>query len=590
MALPALDFDLLGLKVGDSQRTRSSQSMMSIRDRSGSIFSHVQSAIGIDLPSSSMHGGSYQVSNDLFGASNLQNQGNPGHDIFDDEVQLFQDDMLFEFDADGQMRDIDIDERTARRASSVPGGRLGSDSAASGRVQKQHDDAQVLTIINGEDNFDQMDLDDLQMLPDAEAFPIMADRLNRSSQPHSQATDLEHAYTEEQSSVSAEATQKRYKPKTRKILNMDIKTELLNADLRTWQSKYLDNMIAESLLRINKIAIAQAKKNAMSYVFGAGLNGVGAGVGLSEIPSPLLMFSGEPLLSLVTGNPLPSPEYKLKKATKHHRGEEDLVYSPKRSRYNDQEPEPEPEDEIGRGFEDDGRLIIDDGIEVGRDAAEAMNDYHSSAIMPWNVSQSLNSHQRGITSSLPGRLPSIGSHRFTSASPLVGRGAPLPSDMGQFDMLDDDQILYGRDDNESIDDDAAIRKRDSQNPRISSSQAEAAEFEIYGPAAHVDTQTAAASEWVRDVLDRESVNFFDYVCNMISEKYGDDLVLAELNEGDKNVTFEELFHPNTNSKMVAAQAFYHVLSLATKNRVRVTQDVKKEMFKPFGDIRIGILA
>ena len=584
MALPALDFDLLGLQNRDSQGARSSQSMISIRDRNGSVSSHALSGLGIDLPSSSMQGRSYQLPNDPFNASGLQKYGEPGRNLFDDEAQLYQDDMLFEFDADGEMRDIDIDERNARRASTVPFGNLGSDSVASGRVRKEHEDGKVLPAIDGEDNFDLMDLDDVQMLPDADPFPVMVGGLNGSDQPRSQLTENDRLYSEEEYSVSAEAAQKRRKLKARKTLNVDTATELLNADLRTWQSEYLENMIAVSLVRMNKTANAQAKKNAVSYVYGAGLNGVGAGIGSSKILSPLIIFSGDSLLSLVTGNPLPSTEHKNKTDIK--RAREDIEgargSSPKRSRYSDDGKD--PGDEIGRVLEDDGGFNMDDGTEVGRDAAEAMNDHHSSAIMPWNHSQSINSYQRGVTSSLPGRLPSIGSRRFTSASPLIGRGAPLPSDIGQFDMLDDDQIMYGRDDNESLN--GTLHKR---APRLSSSQAEAVEFEIYGPAAQVDTQTAANPQWVRDILDRESGNFFEYVSNAISERYGGDLALEEVNR-DKYVTFEELFHPDSNSKMVAAQAFYHVLSLGTKNRVWVSQYVEKDVFEPFGEIKIGILA
>ena len=587
MALPALDFDIPGLQISDSQGVHSSQSMMSIRNRSGSVSSHATSAIGIDLPSSSMYGGSYQLPNDPFGASNLQKHERPGHGDFDDEAHLFQDDMLFEFDADGEMRDIDADERKTRLAIFAPGGRLGSDLATSGPFREEHVDG-PLPVIDGEDRIDPMDLDEVQILPDVEPFLMMAGGLQGSDRPQSQVTDVGQVYSEEGTSVSAEAKQKRYKPKARKTLQVDRNTELLNADLRTWQSEYLDSMMAGSLARMNKTAHAQAKKNAMSYVFGAGLNGVGAGIGLSQIPSPLVIFSGESLLSMVTEKPLTSVNYKAKKGTKHARGdnEEALGSSPKRSRHSDHEQE--SQGEIGRVFDDEA-IIMDDGTEIGRDAAEAMIDYHSSAIMPWNVSQSLNSHQRGATSSLPSRFPSIGSRRLASASPLIGRGAPLPENLDQLDMLDDDQIMYGRDDNEEFENET-LRKEDSQHPRMSSSQAEAAEFEVYGPAAQVDTQTAAASQWVRDVLDRESGNFFDYVSNTISEKYSDELAFEDDSEVDKHVTFEELFVPEINSKMVAAQAFYHVLSLATKNRVWVKQYVNKDVFEPFGEIQIGVVA
>ena len=591
MALPALDFDLPSLQMPDSQCNSSSRSMMSIRGRSGSVNSHTMSAIGIDLPSSSIHGHSYQLPDDPFSASSLRKHEGIGREIFDDEAQIFQDDMLFEFDANGEMRDIGIDERTARLASAINADRLGGFSAASRIIQKEHDDDQDLPIEDSMAEFDLMDSVDVQMLPDADPFPMMVGGLGGSDQPQSQVTDL--VYSEENSAVSAEAAQTRRKPKAPKMLEIDRVTELLNADLRIWQSEYLNNMMAVSFARMNKTANVQAKNNAMFYVYGSGLNGVGVGIGSSKIPSPLTLFSGESLLSLVTGNPPPSPKHNARKGKKRVQEDDGDAYSPKRARHSD--PDQEPEHELARMVEDNGEFIMDDGTEIGRDAAEAIDDYHSSAIMPWNISQSLNSYQRGVVSSLSGRLPSLGSYRLTSASPLIGRGAPLPSNMDHLDMTDLDQIMYDRDDIVSLDEDAALRSGASQGLHMTSSQVEAEEFEIYGPAAQVDTQTAAASQWVREVLNLESRNFFDYVSNSISEKYPDDLALRDPNdedliEDDKHVTFEELFDPNTNSKIVAAQAFYHVLSLATKNRVWVAQDVEKGIFEPFGEIHIGILS
>lgn len=95
----------------------------------------------------------------------------------------------------------------------------------------------------------------------------------------------------------------------------------------------------------------------------------------------------------------------------------------------------------------------------------------------------------------------------------------------------------------------------------------------------------------QEALDRESNNFLEYVKNTINEKLGDELgdeedPLAAHEVGEKSVTFEELFIPDNNSRIVAAQAFYHVLCLATTNRVWVDQTV--EEMEPFGDIRIGV--
>jgi len=516
----------------------------------------------------------------------LNQIGGIGRDIFDDEGELFQDDMIFEFDADGQMRDIDIDEREARRAGSIlPNAHLGSDSAASGRVRKEHEDAiagRILPVIGGEDDFDMVNFgDDDLHLSDAEPFPMMSGALGGNDRPQPHLVSEDRVFSQGLSSESAEAPQKKRKTKAPKKLAADLDTALRNNDLLTWQREYKDNMTAGRLLNVNKKAKAQTKKNAFFFVYGSGLNGVGNGVG-SKIPSPLAMFSGEALLAKIAGREI-AP--KAKKTSKRARdAEEEEEESIKRVR----QEESQHEDEIGRGnFDDDLGMIMEDestGMEIGREAQSALQDYPSSAIMPWNVSASVHSHQRAGSSSIQGRANSQIGHRLTSASPLIGRGSNLPGDLDH--MIKDDQILYGREDDFQLDDDANLFR--SQGHNVSPSQAE---FDIFGPAAQVDTQTAATSQWVREALDHESNNFFEYVRNTVAEKVGDEVDNLDELEGDldrKYVTFEELFDVKKNTRMVAAQAFYHVLSLATKRRVWVEQD-EGEDIEPFGEIRIGVL-
>ncbi|TAQ89863.1 hypothetical protein B7494_g1836 [Chlorociboria aeruginascens] len=230
----------------------------------------------------------------------------------------------------------------------------------------------------------------------------------------------------------------------------------------------------------------------------------------------------------------------------------------------------------------------DTGVEVGRDAEEALPDYPSSA-MPWNVSASLHSHQRGASSSAKG--PGFGSQlrgsarRHPSASPLIGRGSNLPGDLERFNQSQDNApVMFGRDDEE--DDDVILRRGASRVPMSGSQTAQ--EFELYGPAAAVDTQTAGASQWVREALDKESNNFLEFVRNTINEKTADELVDEE---EEKFVTFEELFNPDKNSRIVAAQAFHHVLTMATKNKIWVEQDVgsdEPDLMEAFGEMRIGV--
>jgi meiotic recombination protein REC8, fungi type len=613
--LPIFDFSILDLDPkGDSQR--SSQSMLSIRHRSGSVSSsHAPSVLGLNIPSSSNGGtGAYQLPDPFHQSSGQKNAG-LGLNLFgDDEVAIYNDeDMLFDFGDDGELRDIPASEREARRAGSVyPQGRLGSDSAASGRVRKEHEDAlagRALPIIDGDGDFNMVQYDDdMQMLPDAEPFPAMTGGLGASDRPLNLLHE-DRVVSEEPSSDSAEAPQKRKKTKAKKKAGLiDKDHEIKNGLLAQWQREYVAQQFAETLLKVNRKATLLAKKNAFHFVFGSGLNGIGEGVGSAKFASPLDMYSGVSLLANLTGQPVPTVDApKSKRATKRPHADEDedeqLGTPSKRAR----------EDEVGRGYEEDGMMLNMDfegdnnknnsheqSVELGRDAPSALPDYPSSA-MPWNISASLHCHQRGQSSSIQGRvgvlgsqLGSVGRH-LTSASPLIGRGSALPGDLEQFSQLigdNDPMVMYGRDD-EGLASGSQAPDFGDLGGGVSSSQACGHdEFEIFGAAAAVDTQTAGSSQWVKQALNRESNNFFEYVRNTISEKLGDELgneedPLGAQEFGQKSVTFEELFVPDNNTCIVAAQAFYHVLCLATKNRVWVGQTV--EDMEPFGEIRMGVV-
>jgi meiotic recombination protein REC8 len=309
-ALPALDFDFPSIilaPANDSQR--STQSMMSIApSRSASISSHTAS-IGINLPSSSTHNAYQLPSNSHFDPSSAVK--GTGRSVLDDEADLFQDDMVFEFDENGEMRDIPDDEQ-ARRAS-----RLGSDSAASRRVRKEHDDAAAVTgrvrdMLDSDGDFDMAHFGEGSILPDAEAFPTSAAMMSgglglhddNDSRPALDAKD--RVYSEEPpSSDSAEAPQKRSRLKAKKVvLGIDRATELGGRDLLLWQREYGDNMTAGRLLKADKRGKTVAKKNAWVFVWESGLNGVGCGVGFESVRSPLDMFAGGRLFETVTGRAL----------------------------------------------------------------------------------------------------------------------------------------------------------------------------------------------------------------------------------------------------------------------------------------------
>ncbi len=171
------------------------------------------------------------------------------------------------------------------------------------------------------------------------------------------------------------------------------------------------------------------------------------------------------------------------------------------------------------------------------------------------------------TAVMPGSLDRRAS-RITSASPLIGRGLQRLSSLELPQHDDDDDFLGG--------------------PTVSSSYA-ADDFQLYGPAAGVDTQTAAESQWMKATLDRESSNFLDFVKDKVAAK----LPLLpdaedELSGGSRPrpvVFFEELLPPAQHTKIVAAQAFHHVLALATRGLINVQQEQVI-----YGPIQLGLPA
>jgi meiotic recombination protein REC8 len=419
---PLQDFELLSLNFNKNSQ-RSSQSMMSVqRERSGSVSS--MSVAALNFPSSSRNSmlSPYQLPNDDPFALSSAHKPIIGEDrgLQDDELLMYNDEMPFEFDEAGNLRDISPAEINARRAGTVANvpHRLSS-SAASGRVRADHAVVDFAMPDYGDGDFGiQYGRDD--ELPDAEPFSqlgagnkelFMSGGLQRDDQPlHLDVPDLVSSpssgkrSSEDPSFDSAEAPNKRRKTRTKKKLSLDDTLMLVNEDLRRMRDTYLESMAKSIRHRDIHKGVMQAKRNAQYYVFGTGIMGVGNGLGSFGLVSSLQSFSGGALMAKITGI-VPST------TNKRHREDtekpEQDNRSPKRAR---------EDDEVGRGNEEQPIYNFDDdmpeegrsssGVEIGRDAQSALPDFHSSA-MPWNVSASLNSRQQGLSSRRPGSMISV---------------------------------------------------------------------------------------------------------------------------------------------------------------------------------------
>lgn len=563
LELPPLDFDVSLLGRQGSQEQYSNLSIVSYRSSSAP-------SPGIDLaiPSSGSRGTGYRLpSIDPFETPGQKLPALGG--LFEEEEQGFDEDVGFEFDADGNVIDVGAEERERRRTQTgARQGRIESDPAASGRTQQERDEARAVQAQHGnvEDDggFNFMGDDDLA-LPEAEAFPPMAPGAP-AGQPGQHLGSSPSAFLSSEhdpSSVSAEAPARR-RARVVKSIAADPRTELRNADLKEWQQNYLVNMAATIKEKHTRHLNLQAKKAAEALVWGNGLGGIGQGIGsgIAPFPFPLAMYSGENLRNLITG----VPAAVVATAAKHT--PEDAE-SPRRVRPR---LSPEEEPQLGRGVEEDefAPPVFDDS-EIGREAPPALPDMPSAASMPWN---SGSVRDRGL---FPGSSARPSSQRpgsrMTQPSPLLGRGTALGREVPDIERLSSQEP-------QNLMSDGMYPQGDApSSSQARHSNGSASQFELFGPAATVDTQTAGDSQWMREALDRESLNFLDYLRKARDEGLAD---------GEGLVGFSALFVPENNSRVVASQAFLHVLGLATKGLIAAKQDAW-ELYDQVGEIWMGII-
>ena len=358
-------------------------------------------------------------------------------------------------------------------------------------------------------------------------------------------------------SDSAEATQRRRRAAPIKVIPRDTSIELHNRDISDWNKQYKENMNEAFRHKHAHRLVTLAKKNAEHWMLGSGGNGL-----LQSDHGPLNMFTGIKLLEAMTGlNLTPGGE-------KRARDEDPASEDSRRVRPR---AEGVSSDEIGRGFDfqDDGFVPMGDDytIEQGREQPTPLDDRHLSGVFPWN--QSTGSRRPTALFSVGGTsatgafpLPPLSRRgsRLPTASPLGGRGFEVGHE-------DDDLHLGG------------------SNAYLGATAED--EFELFGPAAQVDTQTAAESQWVRAALDGESANFLEFVKAGIDEADQIRAAASLGDEEDENMTgridFDQLLLPTNNTCVVAAQGLLHVLTLVTKNALVAEQD------ETFGPISLKVV-
>ena len=311
----------------------------------------------------------------------------------------------------------------------------------------------------------------------------------------------------------------------RKPVNFDDQgaTFFAKTVIKSWDENYLER--AETA-RLPSLAVmpSKAKRNAFHLTFGTGIANVGKDMGLPGVKHPLAeYFAGDSLRDNVFRVPdIEVPRSSTPEGRRRRTAAEAFG-------------EEDGERRIRRRSEEDGMVFPDADalVEMGRDDVQAAD--HHSTMMPWS--------RQG--SNVPGSaVKPAQQSRSASVTSLLPKGSVVP-DIERFSdpHLPSDNFPGGLPHSSSIGD---------------------AGLEI-----NVDD-----SQWVRAEVEEAAQDFLAYAAEHAK--------VGNVEGGMGWIGFEELVVPGRDGKGAAAQGFYHVLSLATRGRVKVRQEVA------FGEIEVGV--
>ena len=192
------------------------------------------------------------------------------------------------------------------------------------------------------------------MLPDATAFPSIASEVAAQIARTGDSSET----GKERDSESSYGAPLQRKRRVAKVLPVDQRQELRNADLAVWKENYTANMAEAVSFQAHRKVTATAKKNAAHWIMGLGVAGVGAGVGVEKIQSPLHVFSGLALLEALRGTSTSAGRKRPRGDDEHN---SDLEGRNVRPREQDG-------DQFGRGNDnilqdDDAALVLTDEVD-----------------------------------------------------------------------------------------------------------------------------------------------------------------------------------------------------------------------------------
>ncbi|KAL6889737.1 hypothetical protein HDV57DRAFT_487601 [Trichoderma longibrachiatum] len=338
---------------------------------------------------------------------------------------------------------------------------------------------------------------------------------------------------------------------------LDTSISLPSSVMKSWSDINRHHLAANLKQQRTTTTPAQAKKNAMALLYEHGVAHVGAYHQKAGLDHPLATeFAGIWLKARLQGQEPDEVEQHEPTKRGRRRKSDEAFEGEQGDDDRNTRPRTTEDVELGRGVDhnahDDAHIMFDDNSmpEIGMEAAPPMEDRHSSSMMPWSRPGS----------AVPGSSVRGSAQKSKVApSPLFNRGSAL----GVIDRHSDPgEPLFGLDD---------FGSQDSS-------------FQMGGPVGPLDFDHGNDTQASTQGLDVTSQNFLEYATEQ-AEKTG--VTHSRDPRNRRWIEFEELADPSTHTKAIAAQAFLHVLSLATKNVVSVRQDGVAAM-QPFGTLRIGI--
>lgn len=426
-------------------------------------------------------------------------------------------------------------------------------------------------IIPGDDDAMVVFEDDEGLVPILDGAPQNAQQNN----------DLRLPSEELLSSDPAQQPQPQRKHRKVKARAPDIATHISRAEFKRWTDNYAVRM-KDGHNAPHQVTISEARNNAYHLVFGRGLGGVGELSALAGANHELAeLFAGENLKDIAMGNSLDGVNEEVDEegrgarrrrsasvafgSDEEEEGEEGRRVRP---RVDDGEQEQEGDHPQLGGSQQAAQVVGnplvmfgDELPEMGREhPGSALSDHRRSSNAPWNRPESV------VPSSARSGKHVEAGRGAVENSPLVGRGSLLQGSDVKFS--DSAMPVFGS---------------DGFAPLQHGGAHDLSSFGDFVAAAAVSAPEANTSQVMREALDREGQNFLGFVERVAADRGEEDI----RDESLRWVKFDGLFDAQDKNRSVVAQAFLHVLTLATKNKIRVRQAGVEDK-EPFGEIRVGV--